>query len=66
MDFQYPAMGLTFDNPHEDMGIVKRVGKKDEKTTGFRDWLRIFSVQPFSSLRDEVVCKLRSEKALVR
>ena len=65
MDFQFPAMDRHLTIPMR-MGIVKWVGKKDEKTIGFRDWPRIFSVRPFSSLRDEVVCKLRLEKASVR
>ena len=65
MTFQFPAMDCHLTTPMR-MGIVKWVGKKDEKTTGFRDWPRIFSVRPFSSLRDEVVCKLRSEMVSVR
>ncbi len=65
MAFQFPAMDYHLTTPMK-MGVVKRVGKKDEKTIGFRDLPRIFSVQPFSSLRDEVVCKLRSEKVSVR
>ena len=65
MDFQFPAVDLHLTTPMR-MGVVKRVGKMRRKTTRFKDWPRIFSVRPFSSLRDEVVYKLRSEKVSVR